>query len=79
MLVLLTTGANGQSAAPHRAFHFDMGTAASVVQTGWTQVTLQTVYSKESGYGWERPAANGIETKTGSVLGRLLITTWSHC
>jgi hypothetical protein len=51
--------------ATRHAFLFDLGTAASPVHPGWTQVTHQTVYTAERGFGWERAAQASFDDPVG--------------
>ena len=38
-------------------YSFDFGSNSSPVQTGWLQVTDNTLYSSQLGYGWDADAA----------------------
>ena len=60
-LALAATFAAQAGGKPRRQFLFDLGRSNSIVRPGWTQVTEQTVYTKESGFGWERPAAASFD------------------
>ena len=44
-----------------RSFYFDMGTADSPLEAGYTRVTAKTVYDKDRGFGWDRPAQEAFD------------------
>ena len=45
-----------------RNYLFDMGTASSVVEKGYVQVTPATVYTSRQGYGWVAAPADAFDT-----------------
>lgn len=55
-VVLVSIGSQGVTAKPQRLWRFDCGSPSSPVKQSWTQVTPETVYEPERGYGWLRPA-----------------------
>lgn len=60
MLLMLAGSASGGDLL-RRQFLFDMGTSNSPLESGWTRVTHQTVYTVESGFGWETAAAASFD------------------
>ncbi|MCC6511438.1 MAG: hypothetical protein IT423_20230 [Pirellulaceae bacterium] len=49
---------------------FDFGTPTSPVDSGYTQVTPQTIYTPASGYGWSSGSVAAIDRATGTPLTR---------
>ncbi len=42
-------------------WRFDCGTATSPVKVGWIQLTPETIYTPERGYGWLRPPSTAFD------------------
>jgi len=51
-LAVLVLASWGVSSAHANLYKFDMGTATSLVQSGYTQITNTTTYTASLGYGW---------------------------
>ncbi len=58
-VALMTQAGTGDAVLDMR---FDMGTLESPVKEGFVQVTPETVYSAERGYGWERKPSRGTDS-----------------
>ena len=58
LLASLSTTAGAQRLICQR---FDCGTITSPVKMGWIQVTPETIYTLERGYGWLRPPSTAFD------------------
>ncbi len=61
MAVLVMVQGWAAWAGPLVLLRFDCGSPTSPVKAGWMQVTHETVYSPQRGYGWLRPADSSFD------------------